>query len=59
MEVLGASGGYLPHHRGAGASVGGRIRTQIENAADAVTIEKIKQVAHKYLWDKDVISISL
>ena len=32
---------------------------QIENAADAVTIEKIKQVAHKYLWDKDVISISL
>ena len=28
MEVLGASGGYLPRHRGAGASVGGRIRTQ-------------------------------
>ena len=31
---------------------------QIENAADAVTIEKIKQVAHN-LWDKNVSGISL
>jgi mitochondrial-processing peptidase subunit beta len=27
---------------------------QIENAVDAVTVDEIKRVAQKYLWDKDV-----
>lgn len=27
---------------------------QIENAVNAVTVEEIKRVAQKYLWDKDV-----
>ena len=27
---------------------------QIESAVDAVTIDEIKRVAQKYLWDKDV-----
>ena len=27
---------------------------EIETAVDAVTIDQIKQVAQKYLWDKDV-----
>jgi hypothetical protein len=27
---------------------------QIEAAVDAVTVDEIKRVAQKYLWDKDV-----
>ncbi|KAG8780797.1 hypothetical protein FRC15_009267 [Serendipita sp. 397] len=27
---------------------------QIENAIEAVTVEEIKRVARKYLWDKDI-----
>jgi len=27
---------------------------QIENAVDAVTVDEIKRVAQKYLWDKDI-----
>ena len=27
---------------------------QIENAIEAVSVDEIKRVAHKYLWDKDV-----
>jgi len=27
---------------------------QIENAVEAVSVDEIKRVARKYLWDKDV-----
>ena len=32
---------------------------QIENAIEAVTVDEIKRVAQKYLWDKDVSLLSL
>ena len=32
---------------------------QIEAAIDAVTVDQIKRVAQKYLWDKDVGSFSI
>lgn len=32
---------------------------QIENAVDAVSVEEIKRVAQKYLWDKDIAIAAL
>ena len=32
------------------------ISNQIKNTADAVMTEKIKQVAHKYLWNMGILS---
>jgi len=32
---------------------------ELEAAVDAVTIDQIKRVAHKYLWDKDIAIAAL